>query len=241
MQIDKNPLWKKLEIFSIDPPDVQFTFTQRLARENSWSEQYAAEVVYEYKKFIFLCASQDLPCTPSDAVDQAWHLHLSYTKSYWNDLCENLLGKKLHHSPTEGGQSEADKFHTCYEFTLSLYRTTFETEPPENIWPASEVRFSSNDHIRITPENHWIIRKKRWHRPSLILVIFLIIALLTKKYGFLFFGVWVAIMVTVVSGRSRSGSAGGCGSGCSSPAHGCSGCSGDGGCSGCSGCGGGGD
>ncbi|NML23403.1 hypothetical protein HHL16_21160 [Pseudoflavitalea sp. G-6-1-2] len=239
MKIETNPLWKKLEIFSIDPPDVQFTFTQRLARENSWSEQYAAEVVHEYKKFIFLCAIQDLACTPSHDVDQAWHLHLSYTKSYWNDLCENLLGKKIHHNPTEGGQSETEKFFSFYEFTLSLYRTTFETEPPENIWPASEARFSSSNSPHITAADHWIIRKKIWHLPILVLFIFLIIALLSKHGEIMIGGIFLALVISSKTGNGRSGSIGGCGSGCNS-AHGCSGCSGDGGCSsGCSGCGGG--
>ena len=32
---------------------------------------------------------------PSDEVDQAWHLHLVYTRSYWGEFCPNVLGKPL--------------------------------------------------------------------------------------------------------------------------------------------------
>ena len=79
--------------------------------------------------------------TPSDEVDQAWHLHLTYTRSYWDGLCDAVLGRALHHGPTKGGQAEGDRFENQYERTLASYRAAFGEEPPEDIWPPSAVRF----------------------------------------------------------------------------------------------------
>ncbi|WP_127132200.1 glycine-rich domain-containing protein [Pseudoflavitalea rhizosphaerae] len=239
MQFNENPIWRKLEIFSIDPPDVSLSFEQRLARENSWSVQFASQVLLEYKKFLFLCASQDHPCTPSDAVDQAWHLHLAYTKSYWNDLCENVLGKKLHHNPTEGGTTEQEKFEDYYERTLSLYRNTFLTEPPEDIWPSSQQRFSDIHFTRINRQQNWVIPKKSWIQSICILVIAGIVGIVSSNYVYLLIGFLTAVVIASPSSKRSNGSgcsSAGCGGGCSTDGH--SGCSGGGGCSsGCSGCG----
>jgi len=54
--------------------------------------------------------------TPSDTVDQAWHLHLIYTGHYWEELCGKVLGLQLHHEPSAGGAVEGGK----YEQTIIL-------------------------------------------------------------------------------------------------------------------------
>lgn len=104
-------LWKQLECFEFDPDGVEFSFSQRLARENNWSENYTKRVILEYKKFIYLCCITDHQITPSDSVDQVWHLHLTYTHSYWNELCQKTLGRNLHHHPTKGGTMEKKNSH----------------------------------------------------------------------------------------------------------------------------------
>lgn len=86
-------LWRRLEAFDIDGPQrpgerPAFAFADRLARENGWSLGFAERVVVEYKKFVFLCMTAGHPCTPSEHVDQAWHLHLAYTRSYWTRMCQ---------------------------------------------------------------------------------------------------------------------------------------------------------
>ena len=43
----KTALWQRLADYKIGPPDAAFTFTQRLARENRWGEEYTARVVTE--------------------------------------------------------------------------------------------------------------------------------------------------------------------------------------------------
>ena len=101
-----NPLWLSLSTYEVGPADAALSFTQRLARENGWSAAYAARVFEEYRRFLYLAVTAPHPVTPSDAVDQAWHLHLTYTRDYWDRLCHEVLRRPLHHGPTKGGREE---------------------------------------------------------------------------------------------------------------------------------------
>jgi len=69
-------------------------------------------------------------------VDEVWHQHLTYTRSYWVDLCQGVLGRELHHFPSAGGPEEDVKHREWYKATLRLYTATFDAEPPADIWPA---------------------------------------------------------------------------------------------------------
>jgi hypothetical protein len=77
-----HPVWEELSHYDIGPGDAEQTFAARLARENGWRPAQAARVIEEYRRFCFLAVTAGHPVTPSDAVDQAWHLHLTYTRDY---------------------------------------------------------------------------------------------------------------------------------------------------------------
>src|SRR5581483_11477810 len=85
MDGERADLWARLQGFEIDEPAAALDFTGRLARENRWSRDFARRVVEEYKRFAFLAMAAGHPVSPSDQVDQAWHLHLIYTQSYWDE------------------------------------------------------------------------------------------------------------------------------------------------------------
>jgi hypothetical protein len=102
--------WKKIKNFEIDNDEISLSFTERLSRENGWTIEYCIRCIEEYKKFMFLMTIANHPLTPSDQIDQVWHLHLLYTESYWIDFCENTIGRKIHHGPTKGGENEKNKF-----------------------------------------------------------------------------------------------------------------------------------
>lgn len=154
-------LWKKINNFQLDDPNSNFTFTQRLARDNKWSLEFSKKVVNEYKKFIYLCCCNYGQITPSDEVDQAWHQHLTYTKSYWIDFCKNTLNREIHHNPTKGGQSEDKKYSNCYDHTFEVYEIEFDSKPPSTIWPNNKKRFSEIDFKRINLSQYWLIDKSR--------------------------------------------------------------------------------
>jgi uncharacterized protein (TIGR04222 family) len=160
MQATDRDLWRRLEAFELDDPAASLTFTRRLARENGWEVSYAARVVEEYKRFVFLAMTAGHEVTPSDEVDQAWHLHLTYTRSYWGELCGEVLGRPLHHGPTKGGAKEGQRFEGQYEATLASYRESFGEEPPTDIWPPSEVRFGeAKDFVRVNRQHVWLLPK----------------------------------------------------------------------------------
>ncbi|MES2733443.1 MAG: hypothetical protein V4714_16985 [Bacteroidota bacterium] len=152
-------IWDKIRSFELDDPAAALTFTDRLARENGWGLAFAVRAVAEYKKFIFLLCNSDHPLTPSDQVDQVWHLHLLYTQSYWVDFCQHTLGRQIHHGPTKGGQSEQDKYTNWYEKTKERYQSVFHQLPPEDIWPSNEIRFKDIHFQRVNLNRHWVIKK----------------------------------------------------------------------------------
>ena len=164
MSIQHSDLLARLDAFSLDEPGVSLPFTHRLARENGWSEPFAARVVREYKRFVFLAMAAGHPVTPSDAVDQAWHLHLVYTRHYWEVMCRDLLGRPLHHGPTLGGSTEAAKFDDWYARTLESYRRLVGEEPPGDIWPPGEERFRPRRWQRIDRSQWWLV--PRWRLPK---------------------------------------------------------------------------
>lgn len=161
-------VWTKLEAFEIDDLSrgaPELTFAERLARENCWSVGYARRVVEEYRRFIFLSQFAGHKVTPSDEVDQAWHLHLTYTRSYWDRLCGQVLGAALHHEPTRGGAREDDKFDDWYQKTRGSYHRLFHHQPPLDIWPPSDVRFDPAQRWqRVDTSRWWMFPKRRTRR-----------------------------------------------------------------------------
>ena len=125
-----DPVWQRLSEFELDDCDAILPFSKRLARENGWPIDYARRVADEYKRFLYLAVTQGVPVTPSDEVDQAWHLHLLYSRHYWGELCGKVLKTDLHHGPTRGGSNETNKYREWYERTLHLYETCFGEAPP---------------------------------------------------------------------------------------------------------------
>ena len=162
MNAEQADLYRRIQKFSVDKPGSDFPFSRRLAQENGWTIEYTQRVVDEYKKFAFLAVAAGHPVAPSDQVDQVWHLHLVYTHSYWDEFCLKVLQKSLHHDPAQGGQSEYEKFNDWYRKTLASYDAFFGYKPPEDIWPAADVRFDRNVHfVRVNTQQCWILPKLR--------------------------------------------------------------------------------
>ncbi|MEQ5786430.1 hypothetical protein J3454_00835 [Erythrobacter sp. NFXS35] len=142
MRAEENELWHRIAAHEIGPPGASLTFAARLARENRWSLAHADRVIGEYRRFCYLAVTAGHPVTPSDAVDQAWHLHLTYSRDYWERFCPEVLGVPLHHGPTAGGAAERARYYRQYAETLAAYEAAFREPPPGAIWPPAERRFS---------------------------------------------------------------------------------------------------
>lgn len=168
---EKLRLWQQLEGFEITPPHIGLTFEARLAREQNWGLDRALSVALEYRKFLFLLLTAAHPVTPSEDVDAAWHLHLLYTRSYYDELCQKIAGRLIHHGPTEGGAAEGTKFLDLYQRTLQSYNEWFGT-PPVDIWPKPEDRFrNAGAGHWFNPTTHYLLPRlrtlwKRWFQPG---------------------------------------------------------------------------
>ena len=133
-------LYQRICAYELDDPSHEFGFLAHLMGANGWSRSFALRAIEEYRKFVFLALVADHPVTPSDQVDQVWHLHLLCSDAYWNDFCPRVLGRPLHHHPAKGGQAERDRFHEQYRATIRSYGQHFG-EPPADLWPPADVRF----------------------------------------------------------------------------------------------------
>lgn len=169
-------LWARLEGYEIGPADAALSFADRLARENRWSAAFAHRVIFEYHRFCYLAMTAGHEVTPSDQVDQAWHLHLTYSRDYWQRFCPEVLGAELHHGPTAGGQVERSRYYEQYAQTLASYESTFGEPPPVDIWPPAARRFGPDPlSYRVNPAD--IVTLPR-HRLWLILAAIGLVAIL---------------------------------------------------------------
>lgn len=137
---DERALWQRIGHYPLDNPNSLLPFSRKLAKENQWDIKFAQRAIEEYKKFIFLCCISPHGASPSPVVDKVWHLHLQYTRSYWEEFCEKVLQRKVHHEPSGGGAKEKDRHDNWQKDTLLLYRQTFQQEPPSDIWLPPSAR-----------------------------------------------------------------------------------------------------
>ena len=180
--LDKQQLYQRICDYELDDPSHEFGFLAHLMRANGWSRLLALAAIEEYRKFVFLALEADHQVTPSDQVDQVWHLHLLFSDAYWNDFCPRVLGRPLHHHPTKGGQAERDRFHELYRATIHSYRQHFG-EPPADLWPPVDVRFGRDLQMQrgkirrpVRPWRDWRPwRRWRWSVPMGGLLIGLVV------------------------------------------------------------------
>lgn len=242
-------LWHALDEMQIEPQGAGLTFCARLARDNGWSRRYAKAVLEEYKRFLFLAAHSPQPLTPSHEVDQAWHLHLLYSRHYWDVMCGEILERPLHHGPTAGGMAEGARYRHQYEETLERYRAVFGNQPPASIWPPCEIRFA--------PRGSWVDRQSYWLVPkalagrgaaaggAALLAACSAVGTGSSSVWLGFAGLLIVIVLiavfALVSARdeSRKDKGDGCGGGAGCGSSGSDGSGGDAGCGGggCGGCG----
>ena len=154
-------LWQRLADHPIGPEGAVLSFAARLARENRWDAGHSDRVIAEYKRFCYLAITAGHEVTPSDAVDQVWHLHLTYSRDYWGVFCPHVLGADLHHGPTAGGATEKARYYEQYAATLDAYEDAFGAPPPPDIWPAAARRFGKDPKAyRVNPVDVMVLDRR---------------------------------------------------------------------------------
>lgn len=198
MNQSEKTTWEVLQSFQIDNESSKLKFSDRLARENGWTKEFAIQTIEEYKKFVFLAKHAGHPVTPSLEVDEAWHLHMIYTRSYWLDMCISI-SFQLHHGPTKGGRQEDEKFNDWYEKTLESYRKYFG-EPPVSHWPPANVRFAPSRIAKVNKNEFFVIKKPKFTKMKIAAcsILPLSILLLTEAESWWVYGIIIAIAVIVI-------------------------------------------
>jgi hypothetical protein len=163
-----HPVWMALCHYRIGPEKADLPFARQLARENGWSDRHSARVIEEYRRFCFLAVTADGEMTPSDAVDQAWHLHLTYSRDYWERFCPHILGRALHHGPTAGGGGAQARYFEQYAQTLKHYEQVFGELPPADIWPTGARRMIEDPKARRVHPRDGIVVPRRVVRSLLL-------------------------------------------------------------------------
>jgi uncharacterized protein (TIGR04222 family) len=161
--------WQRIAAHPFEDPTVGLDFCTRLAREHGWTREEARAVIEEYRRFAFLAVVAGHEVTPSDHVDEVWHLHLTYTRDYWRTWCPEVLGCELHHGPTRGGAENAARYRAQYAETLASYERVFGAPPPARWWPGTHERFRAPQRFqRVDRAQVWVIPRPRFALPQRI-------------------------------------------------------------------------
>jgi hypothetical protein len=170
----KNPaLWARIQAFEIDDVKADFPFSKKLAKAQGWSDEFTQRAISEYRRFVYLCCTEPNGASPSDIVDEVWHLHLTYTQNYWEDFCEKVLLQPLHHHPSKGGTTEHAKHNDWYAETIDAYQQSFGSAPPTDIW-----QYAKSIICEIRPERSL----KNWGPHSQFFVFLYLILLLVLPF-----------------------------------------------------------
>jgi hypothetical protein len=175
-----DPLWARIEGLALDEADATLPFSKRLERDHLWTPGHTARVIGEYRRFLYLAATGSAMATPSEDVDEAWHLHLCHTRAYWQGFCAGVLGRPLHHEPTSGAE-DTDMFRDAYAETLRRYRDAFGEDAPPDIWPPAEERFDPAGGGVTVPLRDFRVMRRRW--PDWFFVFCGVLALLLFIWG----------------------------------------------------------
>lgn len=126
----QTPRWQRLQDYFDERPQ----FVDRLMSRLGWSRARSMRALAEYQRFCWLAAEAGHVVSPSEIVDQVWHLHLQHTRDYWQHFCPQILGRELHHDPAEPGLAGRERHAAQYAGTLASYRRYFGIPDPA-FWP----------------------------------------------------------------------------------------------------------
>ena len=140
--------------------NLPLNFNTNFGIEHLLSLNKANEYVEEYKKFLFMnYVQKGTAFCPSEQVDLVWHYHQNHTKEYKDFSSMYMDTEVYYHNPSDGSESDGNKFKNVYDDTLRFLEAAFGPYNPE-IWPKKEIRFSQyyrwfNHHLFLSQTSLW--------------------------------------------------------------------------------------
>lgn len=115
-------------IYSLDLSSI----AKKLVKQYNWRHEHVIAVIKMYKNFLFLNVKygKKYNLTPSEEIDEIWHLHILDTKNYRRD-CEMIFGKYFDHNPMSfDGDVKANFAEMSQSFNkmVELYRKEFAND-----------------------------------------------------------------------------------------------------------------
>ena len=170
--------WHAIRDTPLGPAEAVIAFEDKLIAETGWTRRRAGRAVAEYRRYLLLATLDSKGVSPSPDVDRVWHLHLLYTRDYWDHWCPNVLGFDLHHSPATGTNENRAGLEDAYARTLAAYRTAFGQDPPPDLWPAKPLAAKS---LIIDPARVVVLPRLVW-RAAVVAVALLVAGLAVAAY-----------------------------------------------------------
>jgi hypothetical protein len=88
-------------------------------------------VISEYKRFLRLLITGNIPLTPSKLIDEFWHQHILNSVDYFK-FCIKVAGRYMHHTPH---YEKPHSYHRKgFKLTQSFYKKYFDRDAPQSIW-----------------------------------------------------------------------------------------------------------
>ena len=120
-------LWKRIDACNLTRLGNGLFFEKLLAEVKNVN--LARRAIREYKKFMYLAYISPDRVVPSYYIDKVWHIHLIFTKHYWDEFCPNVLGKRIHHTPSEDTKDYKNVDSYDLNKTENLYEREFDLPP----------------------------------------------------------------------------------------------------------------
>ena len=139
-----DPLYERLMHWSFAP------LVERLVEKHGMTQDDASQAFADTKRFLYLChirpAGSGMHMSPPEAIDQAWHVFLLYTRVYAR-FCDDFFGRFMHHTPFTLSQRErmranGDALKTL-KATIALAKDTFGTLSP--LWDEQLLHKSGDE------------------------------------------------------------------------------------------------
>ncbi len=129
-------LWSRIAAYEFPSVDGML-FGDYVRLKTGYNARDVNAMIFEYRRFTYLCIACPGETRPSTYVDEIWHIHLTLTADYWNRFCPEALGRKLHHNPGGPPPNESPRF----EATLEQYEQEFGKSAPDRYWRPAPSRF----------------------------------------------------------------------------------------------------
>lgn len=133
----------------VDAYEVPSFLALRISKIYGYPLDYAAALIREAKRMLYLCVVSDSSVAPSDRVDIAWHELLMFTRFY--KQYAEYIGGFIHHDPNpppeendpgaetwdeivKGSRRKGGETET-YSKTKANYEKFFGEKPDPKYWP----------------------------------------------------------------------------------------------------------